>query len=84
MRYSRGDVEEKEEEEEDGDEEESASEREIAEASTCEDVHRRVRAARDLSISAITFLDVEERRRFPGSDGPMLEARLCNLIIMSL
>lgn len=73
----RGDIEE-EEEEEDEDEEEFASEREIVGASTCEDIHRRVRAARDLSISAITFLDVEgETRIIPRmiADDSMLEAR---------
>jgi len=60
-----------EEEEEYKDEEEFASEREIAEASTCEDVHR---CSTQSSISTITFLDVEERRRFSGLNGPMLEA----------
>ena len=82
MCYSRKDIKEEEEEEEEKEEEEdedeekfARSEREIAGVSTCEDVHRRVRAARDLLISAITFLDVKERRRFLGSDGSLLETR---------
>lgn len=53
-------VEDEEEEEEDKDEKKSSSEREIAEASTCKDVHRRIRAARDLSISTIASFDVEK------------------------
>lgn len=72
----RGDIEEEEEDYED--EEEFASEREIVGASTCEDIHRRVRAARDLSISAITFLDVEVETRIILRmivDDSLLEAR---------